>query len=294
MKGMTYPKPKGMKYTDLCIYIDEKLKQDTITEEESSVIYKYLYCLIYMLALKHRYFNKQKYYDEFAMWLAADVYNRFFTNPKLKELDENGKPKMAKIKSCLNYLKTILYGRKVSFEQKNYSQKFIDLDRNSSEVLNDNVYYSSIRDSLNFDLDMHMNFYLDSISDTIKHHIYTTSPYKDDKILIKNIYISCMLSILNSLCFTQTETEELENKYTSNTARYNNLCRHYEYNKEHCVILYHLSNKYENYIRILVRQLFTLIGNDIQDLCHSQLSIPEDVLMDIAMLEVTGKDYYDD
>ena len=60
------------------------------------------------------------------------------------------------------------------------------------------------------------------------------------------------------------------------------------------MILYHLSNKYEDYIKILVRQLFTLIGNDIQDLCHSQLSIPEDVLMDIAMLEVTGKDYYDD
>lgn len=293
---MIYKKPKNVRYVDMCMYIDNKIQEGNITEEESSVIYQYLYHIIYMLAIKQKYFNKESYYDEFAISLAADVYHRLFTNPKLDEIDENGNPKMVRIKSCLNYIKAILYGRKVAFEQSQYSQKYIDV----ADVIHDDVEantlssFSSIRESLHFDIDVNMNLYFDSIAKTVRQFIYKNSPYRKDRILIKNIYISCMLSIINSLTFTSQDLTNIENKYTSPEAKFKYLCRCYKTNRDNCIILYHIPHKYKNYITYLVRQLYTLIGKDIQELCNTSISIPEDVLMTIALMEVTGKDYYDD
>ena len=287
---MIFKKPKDVRYVDMCIYIDEKLKQQNISEEESSLIYEYLYHIIYMLSVKNKYFNKEVYYDEFAITLATDVFHRLFTNPKLNELDENGQPKLTKIKGCLNYIKAILYGRKVTFEQQNYSQKYIDMEYINSDVSCTNITsYSYSRDNMQFNLGLDMSMYLDTLSKTIKHFLYTNSPYKKDKLLMKNIYISCMISILKSLLFTINDEEGIKNKYTKPDAKFRYLCKEYKQNRDNCVTLYHLPHKYKDYITLLVRQLYTLIGKDIQELCSTSISIPEDVLMNILLGEVIDK-----
>lgn len=293
---MIFKKPKDVRYVEMAMYVDEKIKQQTISEEESSLIYEYLYHLIYMLAVKNKYFNKEVYYDEFAITLATDVFHRLFTNPKLYKLDENGQPKMKRIKSCLNYIKAILYGRKVTFEQQAYSQKYVDVDyMNSESTCTGITSYSYIRDSMNFSLDIDMKIYLESLSKTVKHFLYTKSPYRNDKILMKNIYISCMLSLLKMMSFTVNDIEGIENKYTKPEAKFRYLSKMYKQNRDGCVTLYHLSYKYHDYINLLVRQLCTLIGKDIQEICSTNISIPEDVLMNISLMEVTGKrDCYDD
>lgn len=293
---MIFKKPKDVRYVEMAMYIDEKIKQQDISEEESSLIYEYLYHLIYMLAVKNKFFNKEVYYDEFAITLATDVFHRLFTNPKLDELDEKGQPKMKRIKSCLNYIKAILYGRKVTFEQQTYSQKYVDIDYNNSDTACTGITsYSYARDNMHFSLDLDMNMYFDTISKTVKHFLYTNSPYKKNKMLMKNIYISCMISLLKSLSFTANDLEGIETKYTKPDAKFRYLCKEYKHNRDKCVTLYHLSHKYKDYITLLVRQLYTLIGKDIQELCSTNVSIPEDVLMNISLMEVTGKrDYYDD
>ena len=291
---MIFKKPKDVRYVDMCIYIDEKLKQQNISEEESSLIYEYLYHIIYMLSVKNKYFNKEVYYDEFAITLATDVFHRLFTNPKLNEFDENGQPKLTKIKGCLNYIKAILYGRKVTFEQQNYSQKYIDMEYINSDVSCTNITsYSYSRDNMQFNLGLDMSMYLDTLSKTIKHFLYTNSPYKKDKLLMKNIYISCMISILKSLLFTINDEEGIKNKYTKPDAKFRYLCKEYKQNRDNCVTLYHLPHKYKDYITLLVRQLYTLIGKDIQELCSTSISIPEDVLMNILLGEVIDKNSND-
>ena len=291
---MIFKKPKDVRYVDMCIYIDEKLKQQNISEEESSLIYEYLYHIIYMLSVKNKYFNKEVYYDEFAITLATDVFHRLFTNPKLNELDENGQPKLTKIKGCLNYIKAILYGRKVTFEQQNYSQKYIDMEYINSDVSCTNITsYSYSRDNMQFNLGLDMSMYLDTLSKTIKHFLYTNSPYKKDKLLMKNIYIRCMISILKSLLFTINDEEGIKNKYTKPDAKFRYLCKEYKQNRDNCVTLYHLPHKYKDYITLLVRQLYTLIGKDIQELCSTSISIPEDVLMNILLGEVIDKNSND-
>ena len=291
---MIFKKPKDVRYVDMCIYIDEKLKQQNISEEESSLIYEYLYHIIYMLSVKNKYFNKEVYYDEFAITLATDVFHRLFTNPKLNELDENGQPKLTKIKGCLNYIKAILYGRKVTFEQQNYSQKYIDMEYINSDVSCTNITsYSYSRDNMQFNLGLDMSMYLDTLSKTIKHFLYTNSPYKKDKLLMKDIYISCMISIVKSLLFTINDEEGIKNKYTKPDAKFRYLCKEYKQNRDNCVTLYHLPHRYKDYITLLVRQLFTLIGKDIQELCSTSISIPEDVLMNILLGEVIDKNSND-
>lgn len=291
---MIFKKPKDVRYVDMCIYIDEKLKQQNISEEESSLIYEYLYHIIYMLSVKNKYFNKEVYYDEFAITLATDVFHRLFTNPKLNELDENGQPKLTKIKGCLNYIKAILYGRKVTFEQQNYSQKYIDMEYINSDASCTNITsYSYSRDNMQFNLGLDMSMYLDTLSKTIKHFLYTNSPYKKDKLLMKNIYISCIISILKSILFTINDEEGIENKYTKPDAKFRYLCKEYKQNRDNCVTLYHLPHKYKDYITLLVRQLYTLIGKDIQELCSTSISIPEDVLMNILLGEVIDKNSND-
>ena len=268
----------------MCIYIDDKIQNLPLTDEEAALCYEYLYHVIYMLASKQKYFHKEEYYDEFAITLAGDVFYRLFLHPKLK----------GKMTSCLNYIKSILYGRKVAFEQKAYSQKYIDIEQIPSDNNNTPKSLTCIREHIDFSLNTNIDIYLKSISKTVKYYVYHNSPYRKQPLLIKNIYISCLLSVINSLVFTQNDLDGLRDKYVTQEAKTQYLYKSYKNNKNNCVIIYHLSSSYRPYITILVRQIFTLIGNDIKELCKENISIPEDVLMNISLMEVAGKEIYDD
>ena len=77
---MIFQKPRKVSYVDMCIYVDNKVQQDALMDEEASLCYQYLYHIIYMLAVKQKYFHKEEYYDEFAITLAGDVFHRLFIN----------------------------------------------------------------------------------------------------------------------------------------------------------------------------------------------------------------------
>lgn len=284
---MTFKKPKNVKYVDMCIYVDKKVQEGNLSDEDAALVYQYLYHIIYMLAVKHKYFNKEEYYDEFALLTAGDVFNRLFANPKLFELNDDGTPKLPKIKSCLNYIKAILYGRKVYFEQTYYSQKYTEIETEDSLPVSS---FSYTRDNLDFKINLNTDLYLSSISKTIKTYIQNNTPYRKNKLLLKNIYLSCLFSILNSLIFTEQEANNIQNKYTTIDAKTRYLYKAYKLNRENSIILYHLPNYYRSYITVLVRQLYTVIGKDIKEICRTDISIPEDVLMNISFMEIMTND----
>lgn len=290
---MIFQKPRKVSYVDMCIYVDNKVQQDTLTDEEASLCYQYLYHIIYMLAVKQKYFHKEEYYDEFAITLAGDVFHRLFIHPKLKELDEFGHPKCGKIKSCLNYIKAILYGRKVAFEQKAYSQKYLDMADITDDHIPVATSFNYMRENLSFTPQTHLNLYLDSISQTVHLYLKTHSPYRKQPLILKNIYISCMLSILNALVLTEEDSDGLSDKYVTQEAKIRYLYRVYKENKDRCVCLYHLPPHFKNYMTVLVRQLFSVIGNEIKDLCKEDISISEDVLMNISLMEIAGRETND-
>ena len=66
-----------------------------------------------MLAAKQKYFKTQSDYEEFASMLAYSTYQRMMNKEK------------SKIKSVLNYMKSVLYFRKCAFDVQK-QQRIVD------------------------------------------------------------------------------------------------------------------------------------------------------------------------
>ena len=105
---MIYQKPKDVTYTQMAMFIDKHAYDENSTNELNNLIFEYIYHLVEMLAYKAKFFNRYSYYDDFAIYVASSVYLRL-KNPKQFEYDNNGNPKLKRVKSILNYIKTILY-----------------------------------------------------------------------------------------------------------------------------------------------------------------------------------------
>ena len=283
---MLYTKPKDVRYVDMCIYIDNIVKRGNPTEDEVNLIFEYLYHLSFMLSHKHKYFNKSHYYEEFSIYLASEVMYRLFYNPKLFKKDENGDPLMLPVKSVLNYMKAIIYGRKCVFENENYSQKITEkkldqLDYTSSLNL-------KLQDTLIYNIEADIDIYLKTLSKEIRSIISTNCVYKNDKILFNHIYLSCLLSVINSFTFTETDMSNIESTYSLPKSKYKYITKMYKKNRDNCVILYNLPDSYYDYIKILVRRIFNKLREDIAYLSKSDLSISEDILSELIYLELDG------
>lgn len=282
---MLFTKPNNMKYTDMCIYVDEIVQKENPTEQELNLVFEYIYHIGFMLAHKHKYFNKSYYYEEFAIYLATEVMYRLFFNPRLKEVDENGEPVLTKIKSVLNYMKAVIYGRKIEFEQQIYSQKISKSEsaENFSYTYNDDLY-KSLKET-------DIKLYFNSISKTIKHIVYNNNFYKNDKLLMKNIYISCLLTVLNGFTFSETDLYKLQNTYSSIDSKYRLLGRLYLKNREESLILYHLDEAYKDYIKVLSNKIYKQIKEDLAEISSQSFALSDDAITNILFLEINGEEY---
>lgn len=282
---MLFTKPANLKYTDMAIFVDSIIQKENPTEQELSLAFEYIYHIGFMLAHKHKYFNKSFYYEEFAIYLATEVMYRLFFNPRLNEVDENGEPVLTKIKSVLNYMKAVIYGRKIDFEQQAYSQKISKSEsaENYSYTYNDDLYRTLKETDI--------KLYFNSISKTIKHIVYNNNFYKNDKLLMKNIYISCLLTVLNSFTFSEQDRKKLNNTYSSVDSKYRLLGRLYSKNREESLILYHLDDKYRDYIRVLSNKIYKQLKEDLEELSSQSFALSDEAITNILFLEVNGEEY---
>lgn len=108
-------KPYNMKYTDLCIYIDNTVYDRDennnpiglrdLSNIEVEKVYNYLYNIIYALSLKKKLFTKSKDYDDFSIEAAGTIYLRL--TAKNQNYNQDAIKNKA-IKSILNYIKSTL------------------------------------------------------------------------------------------------------------------------------------------------------------------------------------------
>ena len=236
---MLYKKPP-IKYTEMAIYIDNHIYTDDCDDDK---VFLYLYHLSLMLAYKNKLFRRPEYYEDFALTFAEDMFFRL-KNPKQETVKENGTPKMYKLTSILNYMKSVLYGRKVAFEQQKYSQSFSinqkleeDIKVTQFDVVNQINYY---RQDFNR---VELEVCLENICKTIKAFLEKIPYYKNKKEW-ENIYISCLLTILNGFVKTNIKNKNLNNDST--------------------VILYNLDTTMKDYITVLYRQIKTMLGETLR------------------------------
>lgn len=280
---MIYIKPKNVRYTDMAIYIDSHIYTDDCDDE---LVYKYLYFLISMLAHKHKLFNRAEYYDDFSLTTATYVFMRL-KNEKQYQLDDKGNPKLAKIKSCLNYIKTILYPRKVAFEQEYYSKAIDNRASYDPECVEStygilDIMLESV-DGLN---NVEFSCCLEDIISSIKHYI-NKIPYKADKTLMNNIYVSCLLTFLNSITLTNKDKNRISNlKYNVKDSI---LYQIYRAQSKDSVILYHLDESLHDYIYVLTNEIKHLISKDLSQVMDTY--IPSDSNMISMFSDYVSQDY---
>lgn len=262
---MTYPKPPGITYTDMAIWIDEHAY---LNDKDDEQLYKYLYHLSLMLANQSGYYSKAEDYDQFALFSATRLYLRL-NNQKQFELNDDGTPKMKQIKSILNYIKKVIYPYKVDFEMGfNIENKDVDtIHVGSFDLGSHMIEEASLFDQLSF------SFSIEGISSIVKAHLKKI-PYKQHSAEWVNIYISCMLSLLDSITLSNYQLKEFKKlKFP----KYENLDRLYTELRYKEPILFHVDKSMSNYIRVLVNELRHVIAAEIS--WKGDCYIPADVTM---------------
>ena len=249
---MMYKKPDGVSYTDMCIYIDTHVYE---TYDENTV-YEYLYHIIKMLATRNGYFNNSHDYENFALYSASKLFMRLTT-----------KKDIPRIKSILNYSKKVLYPFKVEFQMLEFSQT---------------LSKDSYQDELNYNFDNIISKTLTSldISDfgltmmdvgTTCRKFLSTIPYDKNSSEWMNIYISVMLTFLDSVTLPNKSKDRLKHLEETKYIRDYHLDNFYEDEREGQPILFHLPSHMSNYISVLSRQLRGILAKDLSDILHTKV-----------------------
>lgn len=279
---MLYPKPKDISYSQMCIYVDAHAYDENKTEEEKEKIYKYIYWVSHMMALKLKLFSNYQYYDEFSLWYTTQIYSRL-ENPKQYQLNEDGTPKMEKIKSILNYIKNTIAQRKITFEQQEYSQVI--------SYTNDYYvqYNYSLSDKINESLDnlyrVEFDLCLENCTNSIKKFL-NRIPYDKNSKIFYNIYLSCLLTFLNSVTLPNKEIKKLSQlKFQENIDPVRVISKELK----DPVILYHLPNDMHDYIYVLYKQIRHEIASELEHSSNSYVGTNAG-LYSIMMSELNGYD----
>ena len=248
---MTYVKPVDVTYTQMAIWIDANAYQPDLDETQ---LYEYLYHLVVMLAGQAGYFHSQEELDSFGLFAASRLFLRL-QNSKQFETTDEGVPRMKQIKSILNYIKTVLYPYKVDYDLEfNIENK--NLDTISIGTFDFGSYLidqTSLFDSVSFACTM------DSVP-TICRAYLKRIPYKQHSAEWTNIYISCMLSLIDSITLTNQKLKQFSN---GKVPKQEVLDRLYSELRYQPPILFHLNKSMENYIATLVNELRHVIAAEL-------------------------------
>lgn len=262
---MLYSKPRNVTYTEMAIAIDRMAYSEDCDDE---LLYQYLYLLSYMLAVKSRYFNSASLYDDFAVFVANSAFLRL-KNKKQFILDENGEPRLKRIKSILNYLKTILYPKKVDFEQENYSQTDVQIEDIKDDIFSGYTFANQLSEAAESLMKVDFQCCLDSIAAAFRFYLKDI-PYKYKSAEWYNIYTSCLLTFLNSITLSKKDIHNLIND--PHKKQYFEVLENLYRKQDEDIILYHLDNSMEDYIRILVRRIKSNISKELTDILDIDIS----------------------
>lgn len=277
-------KPK-IKYTAMCIYIDTHIYTDNY---DPNLVFKYLTWLFYALSFKKKFFNCEADYDGFALYGATQTFLRL-TNKKQFLPDDDPK-KLPKIKSVLNFIKKILYPAKVNYQQEAFNKVYDEelLGEGSGDSFR-NYITSDINNTTDEIKKIEVEQYLRYIPKTL-HKFLEDSPYSNDKIMMKNIYISCLLTLLRMFTLSNYNEKRLKNKDNTYRLNVDNLLEDMYYEENiNAPVVWHLDKSMTSYIAVLCNKLKDILAFDIREICKSH-ELSEEVIQDILMLSVTDKD----
>ena len=253
---MFYTKPANVRYVDMAIYIDEHIKDPDLDED---LAFQYIYFLIHMLARKRNLFTDFQMLDDFAIYLAGDVFMRL----------RNPSKNCTEIKSVLNYIKQIIYFRKLAFEGVFYKENepldHMSVDESAKSIYRHLPDYSRIDFSA----------YVDKVHNIIKKHVDNT-PYKPGTLEKLNLYISCLLSFLSLITPASKDKARLSRALDNPGSSLESVIGIYSKEEDSFVILYHLDKSMHNLVATLTLKARKSMCTELSELINYWQSI-EDV-----------------
>lgn len=259
MSQWAWKKDPKLKYTDLCIYIDENIPKIANPGEYPDIentVYNYLWLLVKALAIKKCMFNNFNDYDGYATHSA----NRLFFALRKNYLNQ-GKTIKGKqirpIKSCLNYTKALLYPMKVEYQNETFR-----------EIINEE-FVSKKFDAYMFKEKLKADV-LASQGVADKLFAYLSSSFAEidvliDKVLKKSLFVSnptVYRKLKISLILNALSSLKLKKRLDSEIPT---------------IILWRLPKSMSGYVRILLKEFYTEIKLEILE-CHKMVEVDDHIL----------------
>lgn len=277
----TFVRPKNMKTWEMCKWVDDnihRLKEESGNPELEEKLLSCLYWIYSDLSHKKRMFRDFEFYDSFCSTSASNTYLAFrkkvFHAGELDSRHQIIKP----IKSCLNYIKSTLYPSKVEFEKREYRQVYNSNLGDNTDKLNENLR-ENIKQSYRKSFEDLLEEFLPQYSVDLYDMLYKESPFRKDEVIIKNIFISIMLNLINQI----TITNNLKKKVVKCNKTDKDACQkilNLYVNQNNEILLWHLSENMTEYIRIMLikaKRLFT----DQLATSRNRLDLSEEMLDNI-------------
>lgn len=261
-----FHRPNGLKYTDMCIYIDnniDKIVNNGEYPEVETKIYEYLYHILYALSCKENYFVKFEDYEYFSLYGAGELFMTLRTRKINAGKVIRGK-EVVPIKSCLNFIKSVLFPLKINYQRQSFATiinpeidqdtSILDADMKAAVMAE---YQKTLQEALMEVLDS-VPIFLDKI--------VRTTPYRNDEDMVHKLKISCLLTLNNSLCVPKKYMKKLSNK--TNNLSDSKLIDIYRKNANE-VVLWHLPEILKDYVKILTIRLKHKITDEINITRHA-------------------------
>lgn len=274
---MLWKKPNDLKYTDLCIYIDEnvpKILNPGEFPEIENTVYNYLWLLVKALAIKKCMFTDFQDYDMYAFYSA----NRLFFALRKNQLNQGKtiKGKLIRpIKSCLNYTKALLYPMKIEYQRESFREVIEEefVSKKFDAFAYKEQLKGQARTSSGIDRQFR-NYLIETLSqtDSILDQVLEKSPFNKNTPEYQNLKMSILLTSLHIL----KTKKKLDPTPQS-------------------VILWHLPKNMSNYTKLLLKEFFMQIKLEIMD-CYREADMGdcdlENILASATEAYVTNEDQY--
>jgi hypothetical protein len=264
---MLFTKPTGMKYTDICMEFDKEFYEK---DRDDTKLYRDMYLIYYMLACKKNYFPKYETYDDYAQFAATTVYMRFIKKQK------NGE----RIKSLLNYAKASAYPLKVMYQNWDFNEVFDGTHNDLDPQLLTNNIKDSIQSSYLDGLSDDVVDVLDKIPSTINDVIMNT-PYKNDKLMVHRLYMSCLLTILNGVTLNNADIARIRKKKPEEQTNDEPIINALNKERENSCIVWGLDQSMSDYVTVLSNKVRAELSATI-DNAKDDYILPDDILDAIA------------
>jgi hypothetical protein len=268
---MLWKKPNNMKFTDMCIFIDENVPKIVNPGENphlEDTIYNYLWLLVKALAIKKCMFKNFQDYDMYAFYSASRLFLALRKNQVNQGKVIKGKL-IRPIKSCLNYTKALLYPMKIEYQRESFKE--IIEEEFVSTKFDALAFREKLKNQARDNTSITKHF-KDYVTDTLKQSgkllddVLQKSPFNKNTPEYQNLKISILLTSLQIL--------KVKKKLSASPQS---------------VILWHLPKSMSNYTKVLLKEFFTALKMEILD-CYREADMTDADLENI--ITSTAEDWF--